>query len=351
MMDKKMYIREDLKGFTPYKADHVTGVLKLDANENPYEMSRIVRENIINWLSEKENFSVYPDSNCEALRNSIGKYYGVDKDQVVCGVGSDQLIDCMIRGIIMPGDAVVYPDPSFSMYQSVITLNHGMGIPVSLNEDFTYNIDAMIQACADHDAKVLILCTPNNPTGNSLSLSEIRQIAGAVTCPVMVDEAYGEFNHESAIDLINEFENIVVLRTFSKAYGLAGLRIGYGIGSEKALYPIEASKPPYNVNTFTQMVAQTVIENAEPYKTHVEDMKREREVIKEAIEEMGLKVYPSDANFLLIECDKIELDRYLKEKNIHIRAMMIRNKKMYRISVGTQEQNKLVLEKIKEALK
>ncbi len=350
MINKKAYIREDLIGFTPYQADHLTGVIKLDANENPYAMDHLVREKIMNWLSENESFSVYPDSNCLDLRKSIAHYYQVEDNQVVCGVGSDQLIDCMVRGILMPGDAVIYPDPSFSMYQSVISLNHGKGIPVPLNRDFSYNIEAMIQACHDHDAKILILCTPNNPTGNSLSIDEIRQIAQAVTCPIMVDEAYGEFTNESAISLINEFENIVVLRTFSKAYGLAGLRIGYGIGSQKVLYPIEISKPPYNINTFTQMVAQTVIENSAPYKTHIEDMKTQREKIKEALEEMAIKVYPSDANFLLIECDKIELDEYLKTKNIYIRAMQIRGKKMYRISVGTKEQNQLVLEGIKEAI-
>ena len=351
MMDKKAYIRKDLIGFTPYTAEHITKAIKLDANENPYAMDSAIKEKVINWLSEEEGFSVYPDSNCENLRGSIANYYNVDSNQVVCGVGSDQLIDCMARGILMPGDAVVYPDPSFSMYQSVITLNHGKGIAVFLNEDFSYDIEAMIRACKDNDAKLLILCTPNNPTGNSLSLDDIRQIAGSVSCPVMVDEAYGEFNEESAIDLINEFDNIVVLRTFSKAYGLAGLRIGYGLGSEKALYPIEISKPPYNVNTFTQVVAQMVIENARPYKDHVKEMKAEREILKSSLEDMGLKVYPSDANFLLIECDKIELDEHLKSKNIYIRAMKIRGKKMYRISVGTKEQNKLVLASIKEAIK
>ena len=350
MMDKKAYIREDLMDFTPYQAGHVTGVLKLDANENPYQMDDLVREEIIHWLSNKENFSVYPDSNCLELRESIASYYQVDKNQVACGVGSDQLIDCTIRGILMPGDAVVYPDPSFSMYQSIITLNHGKGIPVALNEDFSYNIEAMIQACQDENAKLLILCTPNNPTGNSLTIDQIKTIARAVDCPIMVDEAYGEFQDESSISLIKEFENILVLRTFSKAYGLAGLRIGYAIGSEKALYPIEISKPPYNVNTFTQMVAKMVIENPESYQTHIEDMKGGREIIKEALEEMGLKVYPSDANFLLIECDKIELDSYLKTKNIHIRAMKIRGKKMYRISVGRADQNKLLLESIREGL-
>lgn len=350
MMNNKAYIREDLKGFVPYKADHVTGIIKLDANENPYNMDDMIKENVMKWLSEEDSFSVYPDSNCESLRGAIASYYSVDKDQVVCGVGSDQLIDCLVRGILMPGEVVVYPEPSFSMYQSVISLNHAKGVAVPLNEDFTYNIEAMIQACHDNNAKLLILCTPNNPTGNSLPLDDIKRIAGTVKCPVMVDEAYGEFNNESAIDLVDEFDNIVVLRTFSKAYGLAGLRIGYGIGSEKALYPIVISKPPYNVNTFTQMVAQTVIENAAPYKTHVEDMIVEREIIKRSLEEMGLKVYPSDANFLLVECDKIELDEYLKEKNIYIRAMMIRGKKMYRISVGTKEQNKLVLDNIREAI-
>lgn len=350
-MNEKQYIREDLMGFTPYTAEHVTGIIKLDANENPYDMDEVVRENIIDWLSSKENFSVYPDSNCTDLRQAIANYYELQASQVVCGVGSDQLIDCMVRGILMPGEAVVYPDPSFSMYQSVITLNHGTGVPVPLNEDFTYNIDAMIQACNDHDAKILILCTPNNPTGNSLPLEDIRTIAAAVKCPIMLDEAYGEFNDESAISLIDEFDNIVVLRTFSKAYGLAGLRIGYGVGSPKALYPIEISKPPYNVNTFTQMVAQTVIENPDSYKIHVEDMKKERQILKEALQDMGFKVYPSDANFLLLESDTIELDEYLKTKNIYIRAMEIRGEKMYRISVGTKEENKLVLDHIREAIK
>ena len=351
MMNNKEYIREDLMGFTPYQAGHVTEGIKLDANENPYGMEDLVREKVMDWLSNNDNFAIYPDSNCTELRQAIGKYYNLPSSQVVCGVGSDQIIDCMVRGIISPGDTVVYPDPSFSMYQSVITLNHGKGLAVDLNEDFSYDIEAMIKACNDNNAKLLILCTPNNPTGNSLSLDEMKEIASRVKCPIMIDEAYGEFTDKSSIDLIKEFDNIAVLRTFSKAYGLAGLRIGYALGSQKALYPIEISKPPYNVNTFTQVVAKIVIENSELYKGHVEDMRDERKLLKESLEAMGLKVYPSDANFLLIECDKIDLDQHLESKKIYIRAMNIRGKKMYRISVGKKEENILVLESIKEAIK
>jgi len=349
MMNKKTYIREDLKSFIPYEPGEVPSGIKLDANENPYDMDTRVKSEIINWLTEEKSFSVYPDTNADELRNAIAKFYDVNKKQIICGVGSDQLIDCLIRGVMMPGDRVVYPTPSFSMYQSIITLNHGKGVAVDLETDFSYNIEKMIKACNDHDAKLLILCTPNNPTGNSLPLDEIREIAKRVNCLIMIDEAYGEFAGESTISLVDEFENIVVLRTFSKAYGLAGLRIGYGIGSEEALYPIEITKPPYNINTFTQMVAKKVIENPETYKRHVQKMKKDREILASGLIALGITVYPSDANFLLVDCGNIDLDQILKEKNIYIRKMNIRDKQMYRISIGSKEQNKFVLKSIQEA--
>lgn len=349
MMNKKTYIRKDLKEFTPYEPGEVAGGIKLDANENPYDIDKKVKNETINWLTNQESFSVYPDTNADQLRGAIAKLYGINPKQVVCGVGSDQLIDCLIRGLIMPGDRVVYPVPSFSMYQSMITLNHGKGIGIDLEPDFSYPIEKMIKACEEYNAKLLILCTPNNPTGNSLPLEDIREIARRVKCPVMVDEAYGEFTKESAISLINEFENIIVLRTFSKAYGLAGLRIGYGIGSEKALYPIQVTKPPYNINTFTQIVAKKVIENPAIYKAHVKKINQDRKILSEALTAIGITVYPSDANFLLVDCGNMELDKVLKEKNIHIRKMTIREKQMYRISIGTKEQNELLLKSIEEA--
>lgn len=349
MKNKKAFIRRDLVDFTPYKAGDVTHAIKLDANENPYKMDSEVQDEIVKWLEEQDGFSVYPDSDSKALRDAIAEFYKVSKNQVICGVGSDQLIDCLIRGVMMPGDSVVYPNPSFSMYQSVITLNHGKGIPVDLDEDFSYNIEEMIKVCNKNQAKLLILCTPNNPTGNSLSLDEIKEIASRVQCLVMVDEAYGEFTQNSAIPLIDEFENIVVLRTFSKAYGLAGLRIGYGIGSETALYPIEITKPPYNINRFSQFVAQKVIENSEPYRHHVEEIKRNRKILHQGLLELGIIVYPSDANFLLVDCKNIALDEILKGRNIYIRKMTIRNQRMYRISIGSKEENQLLLKSVQEA--
>lgn len=349
MMNRKLYVREDLKDFVPYKVENITKGIKLDANESPYSMDTIIKEEISKWLENYKNFNVYPDSSSTSLGETIAKYYGVGTEQVSCGVGSDQLIDCMIRGVIMPGDVVVYPTPSFSMYQSMITLNHGKGIPVELEEDFSYNTDEMIKACNENNAKLLILCTPNNPTGNSLSLQEIRNIAKQVNCLIMVDEAYGEFSKESAIDLIDEFESLVVLRTFSKAYGLAGLRVGYGIGSIQSIYPIEISKPPYNLNTVTQVVAQTVLENSEIYKKQIEEILYERDNLREALLKLGYNVYPSDTNFLLVECDHFDLAKYLETKEIYIRALNIRGKKMYRISVGTKEQNQVLLQWMREA--
>lgn len=348
MMNNKEYIREDLQTFKPYKVENITSGIKLDANENPYEMDKTIKEQIIKWLKEEEKFRIYPDSNADSLNSAIAKYYGVARENVTCGVGSDQLIDCMVRGVIAPGDSVVFPTPSFSMYKSVVALNHGKSVEVELNEDFSYNIEALIKACKETKAKLLILCTPNNPTGNILTLDEISYIAQNVSCPIIVDEAYGEFTKESAISLIKEFQNIVVFRTFSKAYGLAGLRVGYAIGSEKAIYPIEITKPPYNLNTFTQVVAEKVIENTQLYSKQIQNILEERDKLRMQLIELGIKVYPSEANFLLIEWDKTDLEVKLREKEIYIRTMSIRNKKMYRISVGTKKQNQILLDSIKE---
>ncbi|WP_058485096.1 histidinol-phosphate transaminase [Defluviitalea phaphyphila] len=349
----KNYIRKELRDFKPYHADFIQQKIKLDANESPFTLSENVKKKLIEWIENEENINRYPDTDSTELRKTLASFWNVSIDNVICGVGSDQLIDCMMKVFIEPGDKVVMPTPSFSMYSSTVVLNHGVPIQVELNSDYSYPIENIIKSCKENNAKILILCTPNNPTGNVLFEEEIKKIAENVKCPILIDEAYGEFTSSTMIPFIKEYPNIVVFRTFSKAYGLAGLRVGYGVGNKEIIDAIYLTKPPYNLNTISQKIATWVLQDYKIYKDRISYLKKEREYLLEELKSLpNIKVFNSEANFILIETNKLNLVKKLEEKEIFVRSFPKNSKTiLIRITVGTKEQNKILINAIKEILK
>ncbi|NLK20504.1 MAG: histidinol-phosphate transaminase [Epulopiscium sp.] len=348
----KDYIRKELRDFKPYHTPFIPQKIKLDANESPFGLSGNVKEKLINWVKERENLNFYPDTDSTELRRTIASYWNLNMENIILGVGSDQLIDCMMKVFLDPKDKVVMPTPSFSMYSQTTILNHGIPIEVELNEDYTYSWENIIKACRRNNPKLLILCSPNNPTGNILSKVHIEEIAKNVDCPILVDEAYGEFADETGIELINEYPNIVIFRTFSKAYGLAGLRVGYGIGSKEMIDAIYLTKPPYNLSTLSQKIATWVLEDAKSYKKRISYLKNERDDLLEELKKIpDIKVSPSDANFILIETRDLNLDKKLEKRGIFVRSFKgNQNSLLLRITVGYKEQNKMLIDALKSVL-
>ncbi|TCK98264.1 histidinol-phosphate aminotransferase [Natranaerovirga hydrolytica] len=349
----KNYIRKDLSGFQPYEPELGQYPIKLDANENPFKHSEVILNEINEFTKDPFNLSRYPDTTSSELKKKIAKYWHFKKENVVCGVGSDQIIDCLLKVLIEPGDKIVMPSPSFSMYKHSTVLNHGVPIEITLDEanNYAYDIEAIIKITNEQKPKALFLCSPNNPTGNILSNKEIESVLKAVDCPVIVDEAYAEFTHTTAIDLINQYEHLVVLRTFSKAYGLAGLRLGYALGHKDIIDAIKLGVPPYNLNAFAQFVGQIIMDYIDVYKSDLDVIMKERDRLIDIINKLELveKVYPSEANFLLIKCKKDTIAKGLKEKDILVRDFSKHPNMLncIRVTIGTEEENNQLIQALK----
>ncbi|MCT4545459.1 MAG: histidinol-phosphate transaminase [Vallitalea sp.] len=345
------YIRKDLKDFTPYHAQIKDYDIKIDANENPYEHNKEIIIKVNRWLEDCNNIRRYPDTDCTDLRNAIAKYWNVERDNVVCGVGSDQLIDSILKVFLEPGDKVLMPTPSFSMYKLSTKLNRGIPIEFSLEDDFSYNVEKIISLYRKEKPKCLFICTPNNPTGNTISIENMEKLLEEIECPVVIDEAYSEFIDESMIDKTYKYNNIIVLKTFSKAYGLAGLRVGYGIASKDMIDAINIVIPPYHLNSLSQFIAKTVIENTNEYNNKIEEINSNREWLFNNLKSINYveKVYPSQANFLLIKVSSYTIAKKLENEKILVRgygdAGELAN--CIRITIGTKEENEKLIDVMK----
>lgn len=350
-MTIKDYIRQDLKTFRPYHAPLKSYEIKLDANENPFGHDPLVIEKTKEWLDHKDNITRYPDTDSTLLREQLANYYQVGIDQIICGVGSDQLIEYIMKLFIEPGDRILVPNPSFSMYGISNALNHGVTINYELTEDFSYDVKEILNRVEEARPKVLFLCTPNNPTGTTISNEAVLTLLEQVDCPVVLDEAYDEFVEDSMVKYIDQYPNLLILRTFSKAFGCAGLRVGYGIGSPEMIESLNICKSPYNLPSFSQAVAGFILESLDYYKEKVDLLIENRTLLFEQLNALDLfnEVYPSKANFILVKAKTLSISSYLESAGILVRGYGDKGRLAHciRISVGTREENDEMIQLLK----
>lgn len=358
---KKMQIqdmmRKDLVNFKPYHAPHVDYDIKLDANENPFAHDKKLRKALEVFLEDKDNLTRYPDTDATALRKKIAKLHKLKEEQILCGVGSDQLIECIIKIFVDVDDIVLVPTPSFSMYELSTILNHGRIEKIALDKDFQYDIEKWLEKIEKIQPKLIFLCTPNNPTGTTLKKEDIHKVLEIANCPVVVDEAYIEFTGDSMVSSLAEYPGLIILRTFSKAYGLAGIRSGYAMASEEMIQAICVAKPPYNLSAISQFISMYVLEHKEVYEKMVKEIIEEREKLCTELEHSSVieKVVKSSTNFLLIKFLDSTVVQVLKDNKILIRGYEKgSNLSGYgRITVGTKEENeklRKVLQKMEKKL-
>ncbi|MGI6113477.1 MAG: histidinol-phosphate transaminase [Mahellales bacterium] len=360
------FIRDDLRDFVSYDANQVDCRVKLDANESHYDIPDIVKDEILKTLKDKWRYNLYPDSDSTLLRTVIAESIGVGKDNIgigqnktgirkdniLVGNGSDQLIQIIINCIVGVDDRVVCPAPSFGMYKISAAIAGAQTVEVPLDSEFQYDLDKYMDALDKYKPKVAFICTPNNPTGCALSKDQVISVAQAFPdTAIVVDEAYCEFNGVTVVDKVEEYDNLIVLRTLSKAYGLAGLRVGYSIACEDLTRQLHKVKPPYNLNTFSQQAAVAILKNKAIIKEGINTIVAERDRVFAVLKNMeGIKPYPSSANFILIKCDNgKEVYQKLLEDGILVRSFgskgMLDN--CIRVSIGTPAQNDLFLSSLK----
>lgn len=334
-------IRPDLRDLQPYSSarDEYSGSegVFLDANENPFE----------------NGVNRYPDPLQKNLKEKVFVIKGVSSSKIFLGNGSDECIDLLFRLFCIPTiDKVVTISPSYGMYKVSAKINQIEICEVLLNPDYSLNVEKLNQAAVG--AKMILLCSPNNPTGNAFPKSEIISVLQSNSCLVVVDEAYIDFSQEETLlGELDNYPNLVVLQTFSKAYGLAGLRLGLLFGSIEIVEWLNKVKPPYNISQLTQNEAMIRIKDSELIRKQINYLLEERERITLEMQKIGniLKVYPSDSNFILIKV----LDADKLYKYLIINKIIARNRtnqplcaNCIRVTIGTIDENNLLLEKLIE---
>ncbi len=310
----------------------------LDANENPYD----------------NGYNRYPDPLQLDLKKEISKIKNIDINQIFLGNGSDEAIDLIFRIFCNPSkDNMVTIYPSYGMYQVCADINDIETRKALLNDDFTLNIENIFSNI-DENTKLVFLCSPNNPTGNSLTKEDIQYILNKFNGIVVVDEAYFDFSsYISALDYLNEYNNLIVLQTFSKAWGMAGIRLGMAFADSRIIHYFNKVKPPYNVNAITQKVALEKINNIEQKNDYVKIINEEKIKLMNEIAKLSYikRVYDSDANYFLAKLDDPKkLYKYLVEKSIVVRdrSDIELLEGCLRITVGTVVENIELLKILKE---
>ncbi len=344
MFDLESIVRPNVLKMKPYSSarDEFKGTASvfIDANEN----------NLGSLAGE--NYNRYPDPHQKKLKQLIADIKGVKPSQIFLGNGSDEAIDLLFRMVCRPGvDSMLHLPPTYGMYEVSANLNDVKMEAVQLTPDFQVPVLEVLRSIKD-TTKLIFICSPNNPTGNIIEPESIETILDNFDGLVVLDEAYIDFAESpSWITRLSEFPNLVVLQTFSKAWGMAGLRLGLAFASEEVISIMDKIKPPYNINAATQELAIAALSRTEALSDMVEEIKQERDLLMHALPSLSpvIKVYPSDANFILVKVkDANGLYNYLLDRGIVVRnrSSLPGCEGCLRISIGTLEENQKLLKAI-----
>lgn len=341
-MELLQLVRKNIRSLKPYSSARSefkgSAEVFLDANENPYETG----------------LNRYPDPLQRALKKEIAAFKGVHPEQIFLGNGSDEAIDLLIRIFCEPRvDQIMILPPTYGMYRVAADIADVSITEVPLRADFQPDV-AGVLAKATPQTKLLFLCSPNNPTGNSFDPAIIEELLMSFSGIVVIDEAYIDFSEqESFTKLIALHPKLVVMQTFSKAWGLAGIRLGMAFAQARTIQLFNKVKPPYNINQLTQNAALEALQNKAQYENWLHEILVERQQLEEALKLLPMvqKVYPSDANFLLVKVDAPnKLYQYLIEEKIIVRnrSTVLLCEGCLRITVGRPEENRRLLEGLKK---
>lgn len=340
MVDIQRLIRPNVRNLKPYSSarDEFKGSASvwLDANENP----------------NNTGLNRYPDPLQWKLKARISELKNVPKENIFLGNGSDEAIDLLFRAFCEPGkDKAIICSPTYGMYQVSADINNVEVVDVPLTADWQLNLIAIESEFSDSSIKLLFICSPNNPTGNCMQRSDVLQLASNFSGLVVIDEAYIDFSEqESFVSELENHNNLVILQTLSKAWGLAGIRLGMAFANEEVIEVLNRIKPPYNVNQLTQEAALKKLNDLDGFQSEVNTILSERKRLGIELEKLKnvLHIYPSDANFLLVKFTQPKsIYNALTEQGIVVRDRSKVAEGCLRITVGTPEENAQLLAELK----
>lgn len=325
------YLREEIKNLKAYDVKEREYRVKLDANEG------------IEWL---EGLNRYPVDRSDRLRDLLAQRLNKDPDELLVGNGSSELIELAMKAYLEAGETVVSISPTFSMYRIFTIIHKGRYVDYPLQDLERLDVDGFIEFVEQSGAKLVIISNPNNPTGTLFPREDIMRIVKAVHAMVVLDEAYIEFSDLPLVDETRDNLNLVVLRTFSKAMALAGIRLGYMVGNREIIDYINRVRSPYNVNVLSQELGIKAL-TSDQSRVSIGMVRSERERMKRELEKRGFKPFESQTNFLFFPA-KEGLDAALAKRGIMIRGFGGELEGYFRVTIGTPEENDAVLEAIEE---
>lgn len=354
--DLLQHIRPAVRERSEYVVDMPSGIdVKLNQNESPFDLPEDLKDELLDAYRQVE-MNRYPTEQPDQLRHALAEHDGIDPDCILVGNGSNEITYTFGLAFLDPGDPVVLPRPMFSLYEKVARLQDADLTVVPPRKDFGFDADALADAAADTDAALTILTTPNNPTGLAMTLDEIEQVVTASSGFVVVDEAYVEFNPEGpAVDLLNRHPNVLILRTLSKGFGLAGVRLGYLIAHPRVVRELMKARLPFMVDRFAEQTALAVLRRPGLIEDRVRRLQASIADLTDALQAMDpVDVVPSQANFVIFTtaapADALQ-DRLAE------RGVLVRNMGGYpeldgylRVSAGTEAENNAFLAALETSL-
>jgi histidinol-phosphate aminotransferase len=344
----------DAESVFPKKLDEK--IIKLDLNENLAIPSDVVKKLLLNACQEAD-VRRYPPPHGGAAVQAISKFFGFDKSEVFVGNGSDQLLELIMKAFLREQTKVLVVEPTFPLYSYFTQLCGGEKVTVPLRPDFSLDVNAVLEESGEKPS-LLFVCSPNNPTGNQFKENDVKKVVQEFNGLVVVDEAYVDFARYSVTDWIGEFDNLVVLRTFSKAFGLAGVRLGFAVSNRSVMECIGRVAPPFNVNIIAQRVVALALQNWNYFKQRIAYIVRERECLRKVLAETdGVVPFPSDANFVLFRITKKGVSSSTVRDKLRNRNVLVKDKgyaplleNCIRVTVGTREMNEAFVSALKEVL-
>jgi histidinol-phosphate aminotransferase len=330
-------------------------IVKLASNENPLGPAIQVIDTI---QSEAKNVCLYPDSDSRELKTALAEKYQLAEERIFLGNGSDEILDLLMTLILKPGDEVIQADPAFIKYELAVKSRGGSSVKVPLDQNHRHDLQAMEAEISDQ-TKAIFICNPNNPTGTMLEREEIESFLERVSDEVLVivDQAYQEYitaeDPFDGIELLEKYPNLMLMRTFSKAYGLAGMRIGYALADPELIDYLNRIRGPFNVNRLAQKAAVTALESESHLEICQNLNNKEKEFLYQKFEELGLEYIETEANFMMVDTGMpaAEVFKELQQRGVIIRpGHQFGMESWIRVTIGTRADNEYFIRNLKKVL-
>jgi histidinol-phosphate aminotransferase len=349
------HVKHGVRSIAAYTLAARQAPVKLNQNESPYDLPESLKRRVLEQALGRP-WSRYPEFDPKPLCEALAAFAGWRPDGILAGNGSNELIQATLLVTVGPGTRVLVPEPSFTLYALLTRVLGGEAVAVGLGPELEYDAAQLLRVRKELQAPVSIVCSPNNPTGSALPIEDLSRLCAQGDGLVVVDEAYHEFAGRSAVPLLAQHKNLIVLRTFSKAMSMAGLRVGYLLASPELVREIDKARLPYNLNFFSQQAALAALQEWPALKRQVDLVVEAREELLHRMYRVpGIRPFPSQANFVLFEV--FEGDPKGVFESLFRRGILVRDVTGYprlqrclRVSVGTPEQNQAFLAALRHAL-